>query len=298
MSRILTILCILCVTGLMQAQELNCVVVINAEQTGKSDLQVFKTLERELTEFMNRTQWTNQKYKQQELIDCSINIIISNVNSSNNSFEGSIQVQSSRPVFNSNYDTPILNFNDRQFNFEYTEFQPLNYNPNTFQSNLVSVLTFYAYTIIGLDASSYTRDGGEPYFVEARRIVSTAQQGNNTGWRATDGPQSRFRLNEDLLSPNFKAFQEIMYTYHRTGLDYFSDNPKEAKQSISVTLSLFRGMYSKRPNNFLSRVFFDAKAEEIASMYSGGPQVNITELVDTLNRVAPTKSTFWRQIKF
>jgi len=299
MNRMYTIiLCLLLSISALNAQELNCIVVINAEQTGRSDLQVFKTLERELTEFMNRTQWTDKKYKQQELIDCSINIIINNINSSNNNFDGTIQVQSSRPIFNSNYDTPILNFNDRQFNFQYTEFQPLNYNPNEFQSNLLSVLAYYAYTIIGLDASSFSENGGEPYFVEARRIVNTAQQGNDPGWSATDGPQSRFRLNEDLLSPNFRAFGEIMYAYHRTGLDYFSDNQKEAKEGMAVTLTLFREMYNKRPNNFLTRVFFDAKAEEIASIYSGGPQVNITDLIDTLNRVAPTKSTFWRQIKF
>ena len=223
---------------------------------------------------------------------------MSNVNSGNNNFEATIQVQSSRPVFNSNYDTPIFNFNDRQFNFEYTEFQPLNYNPNEFQSNLVSVLAFYAYTMIGLDASTFSLGSGEPYFVEARRIVSTAQQGNDVGWNATDGPQSRYRLNEDLLSPNFKPFHEIMYAYHRTGLDYFSENQKDAKQSMAITLTLFQGLYNKRPNNFLTRVFFDAKAEEIASIYSDGPQVSITELIDALNRVAPTKSTFWRQIKF
>lgn len=297
MSKFLLVILLFCV-GFAQSQELNCIVVLNAEQTGRSDLQIFKTLERELTEFMNRTQWANENYKQQELIDCSINIIINSISSGNNLFEASIQVQSSRPVYNSNYDTPVFNFNDRQFNFEYTEFQPLNYNPNEFQSNLVSVLAFYAYTIIGLDASTFELNGGEPFFVEARRIVNTAQQSNFQGWNATDGTQSRFRLNEDLLSPNFRSFNEILYAYHRTGLDYFAENQKESKQSMAVTLSLFKDLNNRRPNNFLSRVFFDAKAEEIASIYSDGPQVSITELVDTLNRVAPTKSTFWRQIKF
>ena len=158
----------------LQAQELNCSLTINTEQTGLSNLQVFRTLKTELTEFMNNTTWTDLNLKQQERIDCSFVIIISSIDS--DYFTASIQVQSSRPVFNSTYNTPLLNFNDKQFNFRYTEFQPLNYNPNSFDSNLISVLAFYAYTIIGLDADSYELGAGEPYFEEAKRIVITAQQ--------------------------------------------------------------------------------------------------------------------------
>ncbi|MGO4910976.1 DUF4835 family protein [Leeuwenhoekiella sp. W20_SRS_FM14] len=279
----------------LQAQELNCSVTINAEQTGQSNLQVFRTLKSELTEFMNNTTWTDLNVKQQERIDCSLVIIVSNINS--DSFTASVQIQSSRPVFNSTYNTPVFNFNDKQFNFRYTEFQPLNYNPNNFDSNLISVLSFYAYTIIGLDASTYELGGGEPYFEEAKRIVNTAQQQVSDGWSAQSGTQSRYRLNQDLLSPNFREFSNALYAYHKNGLDYMADNTKEAKQSIAVTLQLFNQLYSNRPNNFLSRVFFDTKAEEIASMFSGGPQINVSNLVTVLNKVAPTKSSYWQQIK-
>jgi len=279
----------------LQAQELNCTVSINAEQTGQSNLQVFRTLQNEITEFMNKTNWTDLNIKQQERIDCSLVIIVSNINS--DFFTASIQVQSSRPVYNSTYNTPILNFNDRQFNFQYTEFQPLNYNANTFDSNLISVLAFYAYTIIGLDAASYELGAGEPYFEEAKQIVNTAQQQVSDGWSAQSGTQSRYRLNQDLLSPNFREFFDAMYAYHRNGLDYMAQSDREAKQSIAISLSLFEQLYRSRPNNFLTRVFFDSKAEEIASIFSGGPQVNISNLVSTLNKVAPTKSTFWQQIK-
>lgn len=279
----------------LAAQELNCTVEINAEQTGRSDQQVFKTLKTELEEFLNNTTWSDQSYKQQERIDCSFVIVVSNLES--DQFTASIQVQSARPVFDSGYNTPLLNFNDRQFNFRYTEFQPLNYNPNSYESNLVSVLSFYAYTIIGMDAATFEKGAGRPYFEEAKRIVNTAQQGSTQGWTAQSGTQSRFRLNEDLLSPNFSAFEEILYAYHRNGLDYMVQNSREAKQSILVTLELFDELYNNRPNNFITRVFFDAKAEEIAAMFSGGPQVNIASLVSTLNRVAPTKSSFWQEIK-
>ncbi len=279
----------------VQAQELNCTVSINAEQTGQSNLQVFRTLQTEITEFMNKTSWIDLNIKQQEKIDCSLVIIVSNINS--DFFTASIQVQSSRPVYNSSYNTPILNFNDRQFNFQYTEFQPLNYNANTFDSNLISVLAFYAYTIIGLDAASYELGAGEPFFNEAKQIVNTAQQQVSEGWSAQSGTQSRYRLNQDLLSPNFREFFDALYAYHRNGLDYMAENNREAKQSIAVSLSLFDQLYRNRPNNFLTRVFFDSKAEEIASIFSGGPQVNISNLVAMLNKVAPTKSNFWQQIK-
>ena len=279
----------------LQAQELNCSLTINTEQTGLSNLQVFRTLKTELTEFMNNTTWTDLNVKQQERIDCSFVIIISSIDS--DYFTASIQVQSSRPVYNSTYNTPLLNFNDKQFNFRYTEFQPLNYNPNSFDSNLISVLAFYAYTIIGLDADSYELGAGEPYFEEAKRIVNTAQQQVTDGWSPQSGTQTRFRLNQELLSPNFREFHDVMYAYHRNGLDYMADNPKEAKQSIAISLELFNQMYASRPNNFLTRVFFDTKAEEVKNMFSDGPQVSISNLVDMLNKVAPTKSSYWQQIK-
>ena len=279
----------------LQAQELNCSLTINTEQTGLSNLQVFRTLKTELTEFMNNTTWTDLNVKQQERIDCSFVIIISSIDS--DYFTASIQVQSSRPVYNSTYNSPLLNFNDKQFNFRYTEFQPLNYNPNSFDSNLISVLAFYAYTMIGLDADSYELGAGEPYFEEAKRIVNTAQQQVTDGWSPQSGTQTRFRLNQELLSPNFREFHDVMYAYHRNGLDYMADNPKEAKQSIAISLELFNQMYASRPNNFLTRVFFDTKAEEVKNMFSDGPQVSISNLVDMLNKVAPTKSSYWQQIK-
>ncbi|WP_363317789.1 DUF4835 family protein [uncultured Dokdonia sp.] len=296
MMRVLTFLVVLFCSFSLVAQELNAVVIINAEQTNKADLQVFKTLERSLTEFINTTKWTDKRFKQQERIDCSFNVIITQQDGNN--FRASVQVGASRPVFGSNYDTPTFNFNDKQFDFEYTEFQPLIFNPNTFDSNLVSVIAFYAYTILGMDANTFKLNDGDGYFQIAKQIVTTAQPSSETGWNPQDGSQSRYRLNEDLLSPNFREFAGIMYTYHRTGLDFMGEDKKRSKQTLATTLSQFRSMYNKRPNNFLTRVFFDTKGEEIASIFSGGPSVNVKSLTEVLNQVAPTKSNYWRQITF
>lgn len=295
MRTLIGIFVIICSLSL-QAQELNAVVIINAEQTGKAELQVFKTLERSLTEFINNTKWTDRRYKQQERVECSFNIIVQEINS--DAFRASVQIQSSRPVFNSNYDSPVFNYNDRDFDFDYVEFQPLIFNPNNFDSNLVSVISYYVYTILGYDTNTFKANDGDKYFQIAKQIVTTAQSGNNRGWKPQDGPQSRYRLNEDLLSPNFRDFSDVLYNYHRNGLDVMADDNKKGKQAIVNSITKLKAMYNKRPNNFLNRVFFDSKAEEIASMFSGGPQIPITDLLTTLNRIAPTKSSFWRQISF
>lgn len=294
--RIVTFFFFLIISLQSVAQELNAIVIVNAEQTNKADLQVFKTLERALTEYMNNTKWTDRKFKQQERIDCSFNIIVNR--QEGNNFSATIQVGASRPVYGSNYDTPTFNFNDKQFDFEYTEFQPLIFDPNTYSSNLISVMTFYAYTILGIDANTFKLNDGDKYFQTAKQIVTTAQPSGQTGWNPQDGQQSRYRLNDDLLSPNFRQFAGIVYSYHRTGLDTMMDDKKRSKQTISTSIQQLKSMYTKRPNNFLTRVFFDTKAEEISAMFSGGPSVNITALVETLNQVAPTKSKFWKAIKF
>ncbi|HBY67323.1 MAG TPA: DUF4835 domain-containing protein, partial [Flavobacteriaceae bacterium] len=152
MRRFLLLLSVLTLSFSTQAQELNCTVVVDAEQTGQPNLQVFRTLQQELTDFINTTTWTIKVYKNQERIDCNMSIIISDFES--NSFTATIQIQAARPTFNSTYDTPIYNYNDRQFSFDYTEFQPLNFNLNTFNSNLISVIAYHVYTVIGLDADT------------------------------------------------------------------------------------------------------------------------------------------------
>ena len=276
------------------SQELNCTVVVNAQQTGNENFPIFKTLEKQLNEFVNNTKWTNKNFASQERIDCSMFINIANY--SGESFQASLQVQSSRPVYGSSFTTPIYNFNDSDFNFRYLEFQNLIYNPTQFESNLISVLAFHIQIILGLDADSFAPNGGAEYYKQAQIITNYSQQGNFSGWKLEDGLQSRFALIDNILSPTFKEYRDVIYSYHREGLDVMSENVKLGKEQIASSLKDFQTMNSRRPNSFLLRTFFDAKAEEIEQIFSDGPNVNIASVKETLQKVAPMHSSKWQNI--
>lgn len=295
MRNIFTFLVLGLFTLTTQAQELNATVTIDAEQTGQPNYQVFRTLKDQLTDFLNNTTWTNREFLTQERIDCNFTLIITSFEST--SFSGSLQVQSSRTTFNSTYDSPIYNYNDRQFNFEYSEFQPLVFNINTFDSNLVSVLAYHVYTIIGLDADTFAPNGGDEFFTTAKQIVNNAASSNFAGWKATDGTQSRYRYNDAIISNVYQEYRDALYTYHRQGLDKMESNAREGKLKIIEAVAKLKNVNDRRPNSFLLRTFFDAKADEIASIFSGGPQVEINTLVEHLNRIAPTRRSSWSSIK-
>lgn len=280
---------------LMQAQELNCTVTVNSQQIGATNQQVYKTLETALSEFVNQTHWTSQSFKQNEKINCSMYITISSNNS--DQFVGTIQVQSSRPIFNSSYASPILNFNDKDFSFKYTEFESLIFNPNAFDSNLVSVVAFYSYIILGMDADSFLPESGNSYFETAQNISNVALQGGYKGWGQADGNQNRYFLINDLLSPTFTEVRQTIYTYH-SGLDMMNQDLKKSKEKIKAALLNLGKLNASRPNSFLARVFFDAKSDEIVSIFSGGPSIPITDLVDNLNKTSPMNSSKWVLIKY
>lgn len=294
--RNILVLLIFCLTINGFSQELNCNVVVNAQQTGNENFPIFKTLEKQLKEFVNNTKWTNKTFKAQERIDC--NMVINVLNYSGEAFEASIQIQSSRPVFGSSFSTPIYNFNDKDFNFRYLEFQNLIFNSTQFESNLVSVLAFHIYMVLALDADSYSEKGGDEYYKQAQTIVNYSQQGNFKGWKLEDGLQSRFALIDNVLSPTFKEYRAVMYNYHRNGLDVMSDNTKQGKDEIASSLKQFQTMNSRRPNSFLLRTFFDAKADEIEQIFTDGPSVNIASVKETLQKVAPMHSGKWQNIKY
>lgn len=278
------------------SQELNCTVVVNAQQTGNENFPIFKTLEKQLNEFINNTKWTSKTFAPQERIDCSMFINVSNY--SGESFQASLQVQSSRPVYGSSFTTPVYNFNDGDFNFRYLEFQNLIYNPTQFESNLISVLAFHIYMILGLDADSFEQNGGAEYYKQAQIITNFSQQGNFSGWKVEDGLQSRFALIDNILSPTFKEYRDVIYNYHREGMDVMAENVKLGKEQIALSLKAFQAMNSRRPNSFLLRTFFDAKADEIEQVFSDGPNVNIASLKETLQKVAPMHSSKWQNITF
>ena len=296
MRKLIVFCCFLVITSAIKAQELNCKLVINAEKTGQPNLQVFKTLEKSLNDFINKTAWTDKVYAPNERINCSMMITINSLNVDR--FDATLQIQSSRPVYNSSYSSPVFNYNDKDFGFQYIEFQNLIFNPNQFDSNLISVISFYAYFIIGLDADTFRLNGGTPYFQKAKTILDVAQPSGVKGWSPTDGNQTRFHLLDQLLSPTYKEFRSVMYSYHRTALDSMSENQKTGKERISVIVQQFKKMHARRPNSFLQRIFFDAKSDEIMDVFTAGPSVPIDDLIDVLQKVSPSYSTKWNKMKF
>tara|TARA_R110001592_G_scaffold8084_13_gene44370 strand:+ start:1205 stop:2119 length:915 start_codon:yes stop_codon:yes gene_type:complete len=297
MRKILFLLLLCLVSFTTKAQELTCTVTVNSDQLSQGDLQIFKTLERSLNDFVNKSKWTNRVYKENERINAQMFITITEYES--NRFKGNIQIQSSRPVYNTSYSTPVFNYKDNQFSFQYIEFQPLILNENQFESNLVSVLSYYAYIILGLDADTFSLEGGTDFFRKAQNIVTMAQGSNFAGWsQSADSNRSRFELVDNLLSNTYREYRIAMYNYHRKGLDIMSDNNSTGKQVIAGTMNLFQTMINRRPNAFLISTFFDAKSEEIQNIFSDGPKVDIVKLKETLNKIAPLYATTWNDIKY
>jgi hypothetical protein len=280
----------------LSAQELNCVVYINDAEIGVSNKKIFDTMQNDIFEYMNNTKWTSAVYQNHEKINCSITINILEAVSAN-SFRGSLQLQISRPVYNSTYTTSILNFNDNNISFNYEEFQPLVYNENNFDSNLVSILTFYAYTILGYQADTFGYKGGDNFFKLAENVVIVAQQGGGIGWNRIDGNYTRYQLNENLLSPVYEQYRKTMYEYHILGLDRMVDNSRDAKEVISRSIEGLQGLYNERPNTFLIRVFFDTKGDEIVDIFADGPRIDTSRLRDVLSNIYPSYDEKWKEIK-
>ena len=281
--------------GIANSQELNCTVTVNAEKLPNANQQVFKTLQTALSEFINQTQWTGQIFKQNEKINCSMYITLNSYESDR--YTATIQVQSSRLVYNSSYSTPVLNYNDKDFSFNYTEFQPLIFNPAEFESNLVSVLSFYSHIIIGLDTDTFIPSGGNPFLEIAQNIANVAQQSGYKGWSPSDGNNSRYFMVYDLLASTYNDLRQSLFLYH-SGLDIMTQDLKAAKEKIKLSLLNIGKLNSVKPNAFLTRVFFDSKSDEIVSIFSGGPNIPIADLVESLNKTSPLNSSKWVNIKY
>ena len=281
----------------LNSQELNCNVIVNAQQTGNENVQVFKTLEKQLNEFVNNTRWSSKIFETQERIECSMVINIQNYQS--DAFQASIQIQSARPVYNSFYSSTVYNFNDKDFNFNYLEYQNLNFNTTQFESNLVSVIAFHVHMILGMDADTYELNGGSSYYKQARDIVNYSQQSGFKGWEPPiGGAQTRSALINNILSPTLKDFHLVLFNYHFTGLDVMAKDVKKGKIALVNSLMKLENLNKSRPNSFLLRVFFDAKVDEITDVFSDGPSVNMAKLASMLTKVAPMHSSKWKNIKF
>lgn len=296
MTKLFTFIVFLCCFS-VSAQELNCVVRINAQALTNSDQPIFKTLETSLGDFVNKTKFSNRKFKQNEKIDCTIFINVTSYGA--DQFAATLQVGSSRPVYGSSYMAPVLNINDKDFNFRYVEFENMIFNPNSFDSNLLSVVAFYAYIIIGIDSDTFDLNSGKEFYQQAQEVVNLAQQSNYKGWSQNDGgSQNRFFLVNDLMSGTFDPIKSALYNYHINGLDLMGDDLSKGKEGVKNAVIELQKIHAIRPNSFLTRIFFDAKSDEILAVFSGGPQTKISDLVDNLNRISPINSGKWATIKF
>ncbi len=295
MRNIFLVAFMLIVSNSVQAQELNCSITVNANKIPGSNKQVFKTLENTLSEFVNRKKWTSLAYKTQERITCNMTITITEY--SGDAFKGNIQIQTSRPVYGSVYVSPVFNFKDDYFSFNYTEYQPLQYSKDNYDSNLESLITFYVYTILGMDADSFAPSGGTKYFKTAQNILVLAQQSGFKGWNQNDGNRTRYTLIDNLLSPAYADFRSASYIYHRKGLDIMASDIKTGKIFIAESIQLLKNVYDSRPQAYLLRVFMDSKASEIADVFSDGPLFNTSQLKNNLQKISPLNADNWVKIK-
>jgi len=274
-----------------QAQELNCNVSVLSDpglQINATDKQVFEDLKTAVFEFMNSTQWTQDVFKVEERIDCSIMIQISKKLSSDQ-FSGSIQIQSSRAVYNSTYKSNLFRYNDTDFEFRYMRNTPVIFTPDQHQSNLASALAFYAYIIIGYDYDSQEHEGGTKYFVKAQQIVSNAQSAVERGWKAHESNKNRYWLVDNILHQVFQPLRKCVYEYHRLGFDNMYNNIDKGRLKALESIELLKKVHQNRPGSFNLQLFLSAKVDEVVELFGGasgnekGRAVNVLKLIDPAN---------------
>lgn len=277
------------------SQELNCRVNVNADRVQTTERNIFSEMEVVFAQFMTENKWTDKAYQPFERINCMINISIENMPSIG-VFTASVQIQSSRPVYDTNYETILLNFADRDWQFQYTESMRLDFVENTFTTNLASMLSFYAYVILGLDYNSFNKLGGTEYFSKALNIANLAQGSGMPGWQPFESNRNRYWLIENLTSTEMLGIREGYYTYHRLGIDNFTVNPEEARVSILGVLKELETVKDLYTNSILVISFFDAKSDEITQIYSEGNIQVRREAYNILTKIDPTKTEKYKII--
>jgi len=277
------------------AQELNCTVVVNDTRVQTTEKNIFRDMEVSFAQFMNDRKWTNQVYRNEERIKCNIAITIDQ-NPTITSYRATVQIQSARPVYGTNYSTLILNFADRDWEFDYTESQPLNFNENAYNNNITSMLAYYAYIIIGMDADSFEKMGGTPYYERARNILINAQQSNRPGWNQFDSNRNRYWLQENLNNQQLFPVRESIYDYHRTALDNFAKDPEASRKTILEVLNNIKKTKDQLRNPILIISFFDAKGDELVNIFKEGEMQIRREAYNLLIDIQPSRTSKFEQI--
>lgn len=297
MNAILVILlCIFSLTG-SYAQELNAMISINTQKLEGTDKKVFQTLQQAMYEFINNRKWTNFTFKQEERIECTMMVTIDQRLSADE-FRGTMNVVIRRPVLNSAYNSVLLNTVDKNIQFKYVEYQPLDYSDGTFTSNLTSILAYYSYTVLGFYLDSFSPSGGSAYFEKAQEVVNAAQNTQDPGWKAFDSDKNRYWIVSNYLNPANSGLRDFAYRYHRLGLDQMYDKVDQSRTSVSEGVEILQKIYNAKPNLYALQLIFDAKRDELVNIYADQrvPPMEKTNITNILKEIDPANSSKYQVI--
>ena len=285
-----------CIAGKAVGQDLNARVQVVSPKIQTTNKRVFQTLETAMKDFINGRKWSNDVILPKERIDCTFVLNITSWDGSSN-FSGELQVQSSRPVYNSTYTSTLLNTNDKDISFTYTEGQTIDYTDQNFQGNLSSIMAFYAYIILGLDYDTFSRFGGSVYFADAQNVVTNAQSSSYTGWKAFDGTTNRYWLSENLNNKLYQPLRSFMYDYHRNGLDLMADNQGKALRAIADLLPSLSQTDRQRLGAMFPLVFFTAKSDEFIALFSKAGAQEKIQAMNILSQIDPSNGIKYQALQ-
>jgi len=248
-----------------------------------------------LYEFVNNTKWTNYEFKVQEKIECTIAITVSD-RVSNDEFKGTINVQLRRPVYKTSYNSVLLNYFDKNIQFKYLEHESLEFTENSYTSDLTSIIAFYIYMFLGLDFDSFSRYGGNPFYEKAQAVVNAAQSSPYAGWKAFESLKNRYWMVENLQNSSYISLRDAIYIYHRKGLDLMSDNIEFGRSGVYESLELLRKVNREKPDLFMTKVFLEAKADELVNIFSQASPTDKQKAVNILKEIDPANSGKYQQI--
>lgn len=277
------------------AQEFICQIMVNTSKIQTADKTRYETLQKDLYEFVNNRSWSNYQYRNEEKIECSIMITLDDPGSSNE-MKGQINVQLRRPVFKSSYNTVLLNYIDKDVQFTYVQNEPLDYVENTFTNNLTSLIAFYLNMFLGIDADTFSPNGGSEYYQKANNIVNTCQNRAELGWKSFENQKNRYWMVENLQNSSYAKIREFLYKYHRLGLDNMSDNVEQARQTITESLEVLQMANRERPGLFMISLIVQAKADEIINIYSQANQTEKTRVIAIMRELDPANAAKYQTI--
>lgn len=283
------------ITFSIQSQEFLCSVEVNAQQVEGTDRRVFENMQASLSEFINNRRWTNLEVNPGERIECTFVITISN-RPSTDRFVANLNLVASRPIYKTAYNSTMLNYVDRKFEFTYVEFQPMDFQENTYESNLTSVIAFYLYMMLGLDFDSYSLYGGSPFFEKAEAVVNAAQNSAESGWRAFEEDRNRYWMLENYLNNSYSDLRKFNYEYHRLGLDVMSEKVEEGRSVVANSINLLRNVHRERPGLFALTLMVDAKRDEIINIFSKGNPREQSDIEQIMKEVDPANASNYSKI--